>query len=207
MLEALILTNFKAFKSQELPLRPLTLLTGLNGMGKSSVLQSLLLLRQSFQQRILRADEGGGFVLNGELARLGTGRDVLFDGAETDEIALALVSDESEAQWRFEYDRQADVLRFLPESRVPEPIYQCSLFTDSFHFHKVRSASAESLATIDTFGNRRRFVRPDGRHRTFEWHLKGIPNGWRIHILADEAERKVMIGYVGKHLPTVRYPT
>ena len=32
-------------------MRPLTMLAGLNGMGKSSVLQSLLLLRQSFQQQ------------------------------------------------------------------------------------------------------------------------------------------------------------
>ena len=55
MLESLTLSNFKAFNYQDIQLRPLTLLAGLNGMGKSSVLQSLLLLRQSNQQRVLAA--------------------------------------------------------------------------------------------------------------------------------------------------------
>ena len=47
MLRKLGLTNFKCFKSMELTCAPLTLLCGLNGMGKSSVIQALLVLRQS----------------------------------------------------------------------------------------------------------------------------------------------------------------
>ena len=134
MLESLTLSNFKAFNYQDIQLRPLTLLAGLNGMGKSSVLQSLLLLRQSYQQRVLAASEGSGLVLNGEHVRLGTGRDVLFDRAEEDEIDFTLKSDGQEARWRFAYDRQADVLRYMPEREVPQSIYAGSLFTDSFHY-------------------------------------------------------------------------
>ncbi len=128
------LHNFKAFIEQSIELRPLTLLTGLNGMGKSSALQSLLLLRQSHQQRVLAPSEGTGLVLNGELVRLGTGRDVLFDSAEEDEIGFALKSDGEKARWRFAYDRQADVLRYMPESDVPHLIYASNLFTDDFHY-------------------------------------------------------------------------
>ena len=92
MLETLSLRNFKAFLKQEILLRPLTLFTGLNGMGKSSALQSMLLLRQSYQQRVLAISEGAGLVLNGELVQLGTGRDVLFEHAEEDEIRFTVTT-------------------------------------------------------------------------------------------------------------------
>ncbi|MFF0585877.1 DUF3696 domain-containing protein [Streptomyces sp. NPDC003781] len=73
MITRLTLVNFKAFRRLELPLGPLTLLTGLNSSGKSSVLQALALLRQSI-------DNGGqGLLLNGELVELGSARDVLHD--------------------------------------------------------------------------------------------------------------------------------
>ena len=121
MLESLTLRNFKAFNYQDIQLRPLTLLAGLNGMGKSTVLQSLLLLRQSYQQRVLVTAEGSGLVLNGDLAQLGTGRDVLFDSAEKDEIGFTLeVRRKRSFAGVIEYDRLADVLRFLPDSKVSE---------------------------------------------------------------------------------------
>ncbi|MGO4755985.1 AAA family ATPase, partial [Streptomyces sp. 2MCAF27] len=40
MIDRLTLHNFKAFRDASLPLGPLTLLTGLNSSGKSSVLQA-----------------------------------------------------------------------------------------------------------------------------------------------------------------------
>lgn len=78
MLESLTLTNFKSFARQELRLAPFTLLTGLNSSGKSSVLQSLALLRQSYESGDLApvGDRDAGLLLNDELVQLGTGRDV-----------------------------------------------------------------------------------------------------------------------------------
>lgn len=78
MLESLTLTNFKAFAHQELRLAPFTLLTGLNSSGKSSVLQSLALLRQSYESGDLApvGDREAGLLLNEELVQLGTGQDV-----------------------------------------------------------------------------------------------------------------------------------
>ena len=134
MLESLTLHNFKAFNYQDIQLHPLTLLAGLNGMGKSSVLQSLLLLRQSYQQRVLATSEGSGLVLNGDLVQLGAGRDVLFDSAEEDEIGFTVNSDGQEARWRFAYDRQANVLSYMSESDVPQPTYSSNLFSDNFHY-------------------------------------------------------------------------
>ncbi len=51
MLSALILENFKAFGTrQTIPLAPITLIFGANSAGKSSILQSLLLLKQTLEQ-------------------------------------------------------------------------------------------------------------------------------------------------------------
>lgn len=82
MITRLTLVNFKAFRHVELPLGPLTLLTGLNSSGKSSVLQALALLRQS-----ARSD---GLLLNGELVELGSARDVLHDDFEPAEELLGV---------------------------------------------------------------------------------------------------------------------
>jgi hypothetical protein len=83
-------------------------------MGKSSVIQALLLLRQSFidgRSRRLK--------LSGELADLGTGADVFFDLAEEDEIGFVLeVDGQVRYQYLFVYDRQSNSLaaRF-PQAR------------------------------------------------------------------------------------------
>jgi len=53
-----------------LRLTPLTLLTGVNGTGKSSVIQSLLLLRQSYDHGLLRSS---GLPLEGDSARCAGG--------------------------------------------------------------------------------------------------------------------------------------
>lgn len=57
MIKQIILRNFKIFKLQEFNFSGLTLITGINGMGKSSVIQSLLLLKQSFEIEYLQTQK------------------------------------------------------------------------------------------------------------------------------------------------------
>ena len=87
MIRTLRLQNFKCFEDQTLSFGRLTLLAGLNGTGKSSVLQALLLLRQSYQQGLLLQT---GLSLNGDWVRLGTASDALFEGAQEETSALIL---------------------------------------------------------------------------------------------------------------------
>ena len=110
MLRKLKLTNFKCFRNLELALAPLTLLCGLNGMGKSSVIQALLVLRQSSVTGELR---DGRLVLGGELADLGTGQDVLCEDAESDvvEFELHRADNQTPCRFSFDYSRTADELR------------------------------------------------------------------------------------------------
>ena len=99
MLERIRLTNFKCFEDLDLRCAPLSLLCGLNGMGKSSVIQALLVLRQSFLSGELR---DGHLVLGGSLTDLGAGSDLLFEEAVSDVVGLELTDHEA-GVWRAEF--------------------------------------------------------------------------------------------------------
>ena len=101
MIRNIKLSNFKCFRNLDLECAPLTLFCGLNGMGKSSVIQALLVLRQSFESRDLL---DGRLVLGGEYTDLGNGPDVLFEGADTDIVGFELESDEIENFWVMSFD-------------------------------------------------------------------------------------------------------
>lgn len=136
MIRKLRLENFKCFENQAFHFCPLTLLTGLNGVGKSSVLQSLLVLRQSYQEGLLA---GTGLMLKGDLVTIGTGVDALFEGAEVDVIALSLAvrnggEENLEGQWHFACDLQADVLELILDYELDEDLYDDALFQDDFHY-------------------------------------------------------------------------
>ena len=76
MLSSLDLTAFKAFDELHLSLGSLTLLSGLNSAGKSSVLQALSLVRQSFDAAMLEQPDRSELLLNGPLVELGTVADI-----------------------------------------------------------------------------------------------------------------------------------
>ena len=138
MINSIRLKNFKPFGNQFFELKPLTLLSGLNSTGKSSLLQSLLLLRQSYQQRLL---PNIGLALNGELVRIGRDQDALFEGADREEISFEIVWDNGvEGMWRFNYEREADVLTLASPSAIPE-VYQSSLFSNKFHYLQAEPTS------------------------------------------------------------------
>jgi predicted ATPase len=130
MIQTLSLRNFKCFEEQTLSLGNLTMLAGLNGMGKSSILQALLLLRQSKIDGLL---DRVGLSLNGELVELGTVKDVFFEGAHEDEFGFAMEVDGEKVSWTFNYDRQSDVANQISPP-VPDSVYKINLFNDQFHY-------------------------------------------------------------------------
>lgn len=116
MIRSISLTNFKCFRSLQLELAPLTLLCGVNGMGKSSLLQALLVLRQSAASGVLQQ---GHLILDDELADLGTGRDALFEFADEEVIEFRLAGDRAERPLHlaFDYAGEADRLQVRGRQR------------------------------------------------------------------------------------------
>jgi hypothetical protein len=68
------------------------------------------------------------------------------------------------------------------------------------------SGESESTMNNSNFRKKRTFRCPDGQERVFDRHIKLKFCNWRIHFLAETSGR-VIIGYVGMHLPTTKYPT
>jgi predicted ATPase len=73
MIDSIHLNHFKCFSQLDLPLGKLTLLTGRNATGKSSIIQSLLLLHQGLSSTIGNRK----YPLNGDIISLGSFADVL----------------------------------------------------------------------------------------------------------------------------------
>jgi predicted ATPase len=144
MIQLVRLSNFKCFEQQHLVLKPLTLLAGLNSSGKSTIIQALLLLRQSYLENLLPST---GLTLNGKLTQLGTAKDVLFEEADVDEIGFELLDDlPATLKLRFSYREESDVLA-LSGSESSGGIWQTRLFGDEFQYLR-----AERLGPRTSFG-------------------------------------------------------
>lgn len=107
MITSLNLSDFKCFETFEKPITfgRINLLTGSNGRGKSSVLQSILLLAQSF-----RSGKNINFLrLNGRNVQLGTFHDILRRNADKERFCINITSDDTdefEANFAFECNNQ-----------------------------------------------------------------------------------------------------
>lgn len=76
MLEKISLENFKGFKTLEnLKMKPITILCGTNSCGKSSILQSILLLKQTLESKNINQT----LLLNGRFVKLGYFQDIIFE--------------------------------------------------------------------------------------------------------------------------------
>ena len=136
-------------ENQSFSLKPLTLLAGLNSTGKSSLLQSLLLLRQSFQQNLL---DNVGLALNGDLVSIGTSQDALFKRAKEDSITLEIVMNNNiKGTWVFDYDPQSDVMQISSLSNVDAEVYNSNLFTDHFHYLKAERIAPRNYFQMSDF--------------------------------------------------------
>jgi len=164
MIRLVRLQNYKCFENQLLEFNALTLLSGLNNTGKSTVIQSLLLLRQSYQQNLLQTT---GLALNGDLVHIGTAKDALFEGAKEDVIGfdLELGDGTTKGTWRFNYDREADVLALASRDLVSDDIYTSSLFGNGFHYLQAeRIGPRRFFETSDFLVHQRRQLGPAGEY-------------------------------------------
>jgi len=148
MISDIYIKNFKAIKEVKIELSNLNLLTGLNGMGKSSLIQTLLLLRQS--QKMLDS----AISLKGELIELGKGQDILYQYADNDEISFKIgfqnnlffertfIAKDS-VQMPFDLGKQSSIYNFRNES----------LFSKSFQYITAEHIGPKQIYQTSTWEN------------------------------------------------------
>ncbi len=175
MISELILEYFKCFESLSLPLRSLTLLSGTNSSGKSSVIQSLVLLHQTMREQ----EWSQSLLLNGPTVSLGTVADVVdqLHGRRT--LRIGLTCDKITYQWTFSGDRP-DMSMVVDEIQVGDDSYD-----GSANLHCLMPSSIElpsGMASIMTAN-----------------YLTAERMGPRDVYLLDDSEKASVVGSAGEH--------
>lgn len=106
MIHNIDIKNFKCFETLEMSLSNLNVFSGMNGMGKSTVIQTLLLLKQSQEQDAALHK----VILNGNYVLLGVGKDILYEDANSDNIKLCYTDESGVTDLHVHYTPDRDVL-------------------------------------------------------------------------------------------------
>jgi predicted ATPase len=141
MIRSIELRHFKSIKKKHFPLRNLNVLLGLNGQGKSSFIQSLLLLRQSDKL------SKGELKLNGGLMNVGTAKDVFYQYSPR-QMSIALQFDNAGFyQMNFDYLAETDLLQnnLMDGSDYLSQNTEQPLFTNNFQYLNAQRIEPKSV--------------------------------------------------------------
>lgn len=161
MIKYIQIENFKSLKKISLPMENLNLFFGMNGMGKSSVIQSLLLLRQSYWEN--HPSNLDLLYTNGDLISLGTGEDVLCQNSEEERIRFYIqYADDLKYDCQYKVsDLKSDLLKRDNQEEVES--YDSSLFLSDFWYlgaehlgpqkqYSTEKWKRESVSNLGVFG-------------------------------------------------------
>ena len=127
MLKKIEVKNFKSLKKVEMNLNNLTLLTGINSTGKSSIIQSILLIKQNLEilnplYRETNFDSVKNllknFKINGKYTDFGTNSNILYEYADNEiiEVKIELEKGEIFFEGKIEH-KDSEVLRANTENK------------------------------------------------------------------------------------------
>lgn len=132
MLTSFRLKNFKAFQDtanpglESIELKPITLLSGINSAGKSSLIQALLLLKQTLESR-----SSDALNANGPLLSLGDLSGVLFRGAQSEQVSEDSV--DLTYQLTFSYSKEENT-KLLDSLKASFPSLSIDTDNDSLQY-------------------------------------------------------------------------
>ena len=185
MIERLTLKNFKSIEHEAFDIEGLNLFSGLNGAGKSSIFQSLLLLRQSFDGHFLPET---GISLAGAHTQIGTGRDLLYVGAEKEVVGIHVEWEAHELDLQFTYLEASDIQPLKDEaSKTHGTPYATALFTPQFQYLSADRISPKTTYEVSDYAvNQNRSL--------------GNKGEYTAHFLSVNGNKKISI-------PELRHPS
>ncbi len=221
MLEFIRIQRFKSLMDASFPLGKLNLFTGLNGMGKSSLIQTLLLLRQSKERNTL---DNKGLLLKGDYVSLGNGQDILSENAEEETIDFTIVWEgTSPVYFSFLYAHQSDLqpnnntvvadlenrnlfsrnFQYLSADRVsPKPAYDISDYyikdLNSLGNHGEYTAhfiAEYGLSSMKIHALKHKKAQSEMLLENIEKWMAEISPGIHIHATMQNATNSVSLGY------------
>ena len=133
MITQLQVINLKSHKKTTLETKNLSVFCGQNGVGKSSLIQSLLLLRQTN----LKGRLDKVLSLNDPLCYIGKVKDAIYqfnEGEYKDRIGFILQENEQKYTWIFDASKELDFMEIITEESSFEGFAELSLFTSDFQY-------------------------------------------------------------------------
>jgi len=194
MISDLSIARFKAIRRVELPLRSMNLFAGINGMGKSTCLQALLLLRQSWLARTLPSP---GLLLRGSLVDLGRGEDILHQFVDDETIEFQIKTSAGEATWSFDVGKKQGLDHEILSPRYFKDTYASSTELPSAAYEQPPFSAGFRYLSAER-------VRPEVAYETSFYAVReldqlGSHGEFAVHYLAEHQNRVVEIA-------TLRHP-
>lgn len=132
MIKEVGLKNFKVFEEEYFNLKPLTLITGVNGMGKSTLIQSLLLLKQNYELGYLNNPKRK-LRLKHDFVNLESVNDICYTFAKEKSIGV-FIKDDNENKYQWTLNACDDASEEMDYTYAGADINNLSLFNDRFIF-------------------------------------------------------------------------
>lgn len=130
MLKSIHIKNFKCFSDLYVETSYLNVFAGVNSMGKSTVIQSLLLLRQSYDLGSIDK----GIHLDGQITNIGIGSDLLNRFSDEEKIVIELKSEKNRYYWCVEYNGSSDYQKLSSSENIDKAKHELNLFNERFSY-------------------------------------------------------------------------
>lgn len=132
MIKEIRLKNFKVFEDESFNIKPLTLITGVNGMGKSTLIQSLLFLKQNHELGYL-FNPKKKLRLKHDFVNLESAGDICYTFAKEKNIGI-FIKDTHENEYQWTLDASDAGSEEIGYTYTGNDINELSLFDDRFIF-------------------------------------------------------------------------
>lgn len=137
MIREITLDNFKTFDNETFTIAPLTLITGINGMGKSSIIQSLLLLKQNYEIKYIPTKNC--MLLKQDFIDLESAENLCYFKADERKVSITIVDENTMEHVQNNYSWKLDASvadkTELPYTYTgPDKLDSLSLFSPDFIF-------------------------------------------------------------------------
>jgi predicted ATPase len=186
MLKQLSLSQFKKFLFETINFQLLTLLTGVNGMGKSSVIQAILVLRQSYDRGDLPLFKRIT-IYDKDLADLISPDDMLCTLATTNKVKFELSDDQGfSGTWEVIAEGTSNTLPLSGE-KIDGSYENCSVFKTNFQY-----LNAERIGPR-RFYDKLSVARPHS--------VLGTRGEFTASVLLDAANKLTKVSVKTLHLP------
>lgn len=192
MITQVELQFFKCFRRLQLPLSQLTLLSGTNASGKSSILQSLVLLHQTCVDH----EWSNRLQLNGDAISLGTVRDVIDKVYGRSEFQVELQTDDCRVAWTFVGDRQGDDM----SAKVAVVRIDASVWPDPTRLHHLLPENEPRTGSLATTLRRLNYLTAE-RVGPRDYYELQDPNA--VQVVGPRGENAVGLLYLQRELPVL----